>query len=895
MKLTVKCVQCVIGQIISRTGRIFVLSLMGFLFILVLSVGFSEASGAVKERKRVLFLNSYHVGYEWCDDIIEAVREKFALEAPFTELYFEHLDTKHFPQKKHQQPFFDLLSAKYSLIPLDLIITSDNNALDFILKHRPLFYPDTPVVFCGVNFYTPEIIKNQKNITGVAEKADLKTTADIALKLHPKTKKMIFIADAASRTGRLNMEQVEHFRQELEKRVIVEVWDNLTVTEEEEKARQTDLDAVFFIIGRPKNSKGELVEADEHGILLSEASRAPVYSSWNFYMGTGIVGGFMINGADHGNAVAEMAIKILNGTPSDMIPVMTNTPASYMFDYRQLKRFNVVMDALPETSIVINKPFSFYETYKTLVWSAALIFLMLLIFVGVQSMNIYHRRQAERALRKAHDELEQRVTERTQELIRSNQVAEAANQAKSIFLANMSHELRTPLNAILGFSRMLARDRQATADQKEKLAIVNHSGEHLLSMINDVLDMSRIEAGRTPLKENDFDLHRLLDDLEDLLRLRAEEKHLQLHFKRTPYVPQYIRIDGVKLRQVLINLLNNAIKFTDKGKIVLLTDREQPAGEPESEIWLTFEVRDTGPGIAPDDLDSLFEAFVQSKNTSQFQEGTGLGLPISRKFVRMMGGDITVSSKPGIGSTFTFNIRVRLAESSVIKQPRPERRAVALEPGQPRYRILITDDSADNRQLLAKLLKPLGFELREASDGQQAVEIWDQWSPHLIWMDMRMPVMDGYEAARKIKADKKGLATPVIALTAGAYEEKRALAMAAGCDELVLKPFREAEIFDAMHRHLGVRYVYEEDADAHVPASFEKAKRNALKPEALGALPSELLVALEQASMHGETDRVESLIEDIRPRDAALADALAALASDFDHDHILRLIRKQGL
>jgi len=562
-------------------------------------------------------------------------------------------------------------------------------------------------------------------------------------------------------------------------------------------------------------------------------------------------------------------------------------PGHYTFRVKGANNDGVWNETGVSISIMITPPF-----WETMWFRAGLLLALAAVIAGTYSLRIA-------AIKKQQQILESQVTERTEQLAHTNveliiakEDAEAANQAKSTFLANMSHELRTPLNAILGFSRLTSRSPHLSPEDKENLGIICRSGEHLLSLINNVLNMAKIEAGHTALNENDFDLHQMLDELEVMLRIQADEKGLQMFFEHAANVPRHIRTDELKLRQVLINLLNNAVKFTEKGQVQLLAKCEQPTGKMESENKLIFEVRDTGPGIATDELDSLFEAFSQTQTGRASQEGTGLGLPISQKFVQLMRGDIFVSSEVGRGTLFRFDIRAQPVESSDIKPPRPVRRVVALKPGQPRYRILIADDRADNRQLLAKLLKTLEFELREAENGQDAVEMCEEWEPHLIWMDMQMPLMDGYEATRIIKESSKGQATTVIALTASADEEERGVVLSAGCDDFVRKPFRESEIFDVMHRHLGVRYVYEEDADAHDPVSSEKARPKAVTPEAIGALPHELLAALEQASMHGDTDRLESLIEDIRSIDAALADALAVLVADFDHVNILRLIEK---
>ncbi len=499
-----------------------------------------------------------------------------------------------------------------------------------------------------------------------------------------------------------------------------------------------------------------------------------------------------------------------------------------------------------------------------------------------------------------YNNLEQKVAERTDELEQeivvrkeAEEAAQVANQAKSTFLANMSHELRSPLNAILGFAQILTRSQQLDKENQQNVGIISRSGEHLLSLINQVLDLSKIEAGRTTLNENHFDFYRLLDDLEDMFHLKADDKHLQLLFERELSVPQYLYTDEVKVRQVLINLLNNALKFTVEGGIIV---RISAKTKVQADFNLQcsvieFEVEDTGPGIASDELDELFTAFVQTEAGKQSQEGTGLGLPISRKFVQIMGGDMLVSSEVGRGTTFQFQIQCQLSEATNIKKAAHGKRVIALALNQPRYRILIVDDKWSNRQLLIKLLNPLGFELREAENGQEAIEVWEEWQPHLIWMDMRMPVMDGYEATQRIREHTKGQATAIIALTASVLEE-RAVVLDAGCDDFLRKPFRENDIFEAMHKHLGVEYIYEEP----IATSMIDSEADVLTPSNLASLPAELLARFEDATDRNDLDKIESIITEIRLQHIGLANGLVELAELFDYDAILDLIREaQGI
>ena len=391
-------------------------------------------------------------------------------------------------------------------------------------------------------------------------------------------------------------------------------------------------------------------------------------------------------------------------------------------------------------------------------------------YVGT-AMDVTERKRVEDELRKHRENLEDMVRHRTEQLAEAKARAEAANREKSRFLANMSHELRTPLNAVLGFSRLLKSGPDVTPRQQETLDIIVRSGEHLLNLINNVLDMAKIESGRVVLEESEVDLHRLLHEIQSLMGVGAAEKGLQFALESAPDLPRFVAVDAGKLRQMLLNLVGNAIKYTDSGGVKLRAGliRSAQGGE---RAQVRFEVEDSGPGISQQDCQRIFFPFVQGSQASA-QAGTGLGLAICKQYVELMGGQIGITSEPGKGSVFYFSIPVSVLPS-VAEPEEPKRgRILGLAEGQPRYRLLIVEDQAENRLLLRSLLDPLGFELREAVNGKEAVALFEQWRPDLIWMDVRMPVMDGSEAVRRIRAAKAGADTKIIALTAHALEEER--------------------------------------------------------------------------------------------------------------------------
>jgi signal transduction histidine kinase len=595
--------------------------------------------------------------------------------------------------------------------------------------------------------------------------------------------------------------------------------------------------------------------------------------------------GYKVRGA----AKAQMAIRTAKLSPPDLILLDIKMPEMDGYEVcEQLKStqetcdipiifisaLDEVMDKVRAFSVggvdYITKPFQIEEVLARIEHQLTI-------------------KRLSKALKEKNEQLQQEIQERRN----AEAQAEAANQAKSEFLANISHELRTPLNAILGFAQVMNREPQVSNEQREYLEIINRNGEQLLELINDILDLSKIEAGLASLNERSFDLYRLLDNLEELFQIQAEQKDLELIFIIEANVPQYIKADDQKLRGCLINLISNAIKFTYYGRIILTVKKKV-----EATTYLEFSVSDTGPGIAATEIDSLFNAFVQTSAGIKAAEGTGLGLAISQKFSQLLGGKITVESVLGEGSTFYLTIQLSEASLSEIIMP-PRQRVIGLESGQEPYRILVVDDTKTNRLLLIKLLEPFGFEICEASNGTEAVKIWQNWQPHLILLDTRMPVMGGLEATQQIRAlerqrnrEEAAQKTIIIALTASLFEERRGDVLAAGSNDLVRKPFKDEIIFEKIQQHLGVLYCYE-DLPQQVATLSKKVnwlgKPDSFFLEALSGMPISWVAQLYEAANKLREESVFALIEQIPETSNTLAEALRGLANDFHLDEIVRL------
>ena len=479
------------------------------------------------------------------------------------------------------------------------------------------------------------------------------------------------------------------------------------------------------------------------------------------------------------------------------------------------------------------------------------------------------------------------VTERTAELLKrtreleiAKEAAEAASRAKTSFLANMSHELRTPLNAILGFSNLLM-SANVTVRQRSDLGVITKAGEHLLKLIDEVLDLARIEAGRGVLEIGPCELTGLFHEVIGMMCGPAEAKHLKLSLLTSTGIPDHVLADSHKLRQVLINLLGNAIKYTAQGSVTLRV--EVLRTDTDGRCLLKLFVEDTGAGIADEDRERIFEAFVQIGKPEAYK-GSGLGLAITRQFVELMGGVIQVESTLGKGSIFSVELPVELTEQGA-PPGRDREQIIGLEPGDTEYRILIADDEKENRTVLQRFLENAGFHVRLAEDGAQALEMFRSWRPHFIWMDLRMPVMDGIQASRQIRELDGGQQVKIAAVTASAFASQRTEVLMAGLDDFVCKPYRPDDIFRCMASHLGVRYRYAE------AAPLTPAEPVALQAEAFTTLSGALRAELRDAIVSLHRERIVGSIGRVSERDFKLGSALTHCVDRFAYSEIFRAIK----
>ena len=479
------------------------------------------------------------------------------------------------------------------------------------------------------------------------------------------------------------------------------------------------------------------------------------------------------------------------------------------------------------------------------------------------------------------------------ELKAAKEAAEDANKAKSTFLANMSHEIRTPMNAILGFSQIIRNSNQLDEKNREYLDIINRSGEHLLTLINEILEMSKIEAGHSTYNPAVFSLPSLLKDIQNMFLPRIKGKDLKLTVQLDSKLPQFIISDENKLKAILINLIGNAVKFTEEGEISIIcrAERNYSNLDPKS-LNLFIDVKDTGIGIQAEDIQKLFQKFEQTQKGSQTFGGTGLGLAISKGHAILMGGDITVTSTPGKGSCFHVAVVVQESEKTSETIEFSEKQIIGLKEDLQEIRILIVDDNEENRLVIKDLLDPIGFYTMTAEDGEKAVETVQKMKPDLIFMDIRMPNMDGYETARKILAIESMKTTPIIALTATVLNLNEQKIADSGMRGYISKPFKDYELFSAIEQQLGKIFVYQEtQIETEDQTTLQESQ---LTRSDMELVPETMLSQLRNATLNAQFDRLMELIEDISEISPKISYQLRKMADRYQYDDLLRLFEIQN-
>ena len=612
----------------------------------------TAARAAESPDYRVVFINSYHRGYEWSDGIEEGLRQRLNASGKRVEISYEYLDSRRFTYGTQMEPLAQSMAAKYAAYHPDLVVLSDNPAFDFVVKYRKRLFPDIPIVFCGFNSFRPDNLAGIDNATGINEEVTFEGTADLALKVHPETRTLVFIMSSSDATGKRNSKTLTEsvFPKYRERFNILTIQD-ASWTALRETLAQLPRDALVFISGMIRQPGEATLSVAGYAQMIAAASPVPTYGFWDFYLGSGVMGGHVLTGRDHGIAAADVALRILGGAKAGSIPVMMTSPATDRFDYKAMERFGIAADDLPAGSEVINRPHSLWRDYRSQIVVGIFLVLVETALIILLFRLLRDRRKALSSLIGQHGELEAQA----RALSLAKEEAESANMAKNAFLANVSHEMRTPLHQIIGLSDLVRREplSEKQAERMEKLGQVC---VRMATLVDQLLKITRLEANASPLTEERFLLSQLLNDVVSVIEAWAAEKSLALLVESPPDSVALLG-DAAFLKEALLAYASNAIRFTNSGRITL---RARIAEEAGPDVVLRFEVEDTGIGIAEEDLSRLFSVFQQLDNSSTRKfGGLGIGLAMTRKIARLMGGDAGCHSTPGVGSVFWFTARLK--------------------------------------------------------------------------------------------------------------------------------------------------------------------------------------------------------------------------------------------
>jgi len=761
-------------------------------------------------RKNVLVLYTYGT-YMASNIIIErGIKDTFKTHA--VELYREYMDLRRVSSEAYLERLKQSYARKYAQRKIDAIIVVMAGALDFIRRYGETLFPGVPVVFCALS--QPELNDRQlpPNIIGVPRNFDFKGTLELMLRLHPETRHVVVAAHTEySIRSMLKFvrESFAPFESQLEftyyPEQSLEIWQNTLAN--------LPPHSIIFYVKLWKDPAGNRFPPVHALHFIALNANAPIYGIFDTYIGHGIVGGHLDSYEVQGQTAAQLIVRIFAGEKPQDISVNTMTTNVNMFYWPQLKRWNIPESRLPANSIIKDKPPSIWEAYKWWIISGIAVLVTESLLIIMLLIHRTVRFRAEQELQKYRRHLEKLVEERTAELVDSNKAltsardrAEIANQTKSTFLASMSHELRTPLNGILGYAQILQRDLSITTRQQHGLSVIEQSGDHLLNLINDVLDLAKVESGKIELYQIDFNLPLFLNGVSEIIKIRARHKGIDFDLKYTNELPNGVHGDERRLRQILLNLLGNAVKFTDEGRVTLEVESEEYKGEHiGSLVSLSFKIEDTGLGISPENLESIFEPFKQVGEQERQTKGTGLGLAISNNLVELMGGQLNVSSQINVGTQFRFEITLPIVGYNFAKVS-TQRPIIGIK-GES-SKILVVDDNLENQAVVVDLLSPLGFEVKTANGGYQGLEQAIKWQPDVIIADLIMPEIDGFELIRQLRQSPILKEKIIIASSASVYEEDKKRSSSVGSDAFLPKPIQIATLLEQLQYLLNLTWIY---------------------------------------------------------------------------------------
>ncbi|MFO7369100.1 MAG: ATP-binding protein [Bacteroidales bacterium] len=794
---------------------------LAFLALLILISGKAKLQDTHSEMHHVLYVNSYALGYYWTDSLISGIQKSFS-SRPDIQLYTEFLDGKRFGQA-HFDQLYKLFKEKYRAIRFDAVITTDNDALDFIMMYGDSLAPGVPRIFGGINNPGDYSFKDRA-FYGIRDAVDLKQEIDLIIRVMPGCKKIYFITDKST-TSLSNLGIVKQIEPLYVSHLKFEYIHNYAPDSLLKAVSEFEKGNAIALINYYQDDQGNPVNVEATYSEIARRSVVPIITDNESLLGNGLAGGLINNGVTHGRELAELTLKFINNKDYRPDQQIIRTKGISYFDYQVLKRYNISEKLLPKSSVIINKPQSFFNYLKYIFLLLAIIGLLLFINMLLY-MNVKRRKTAEEMVRQKLDEISEKnkklehaqmqvnemnaeleeinehLSKTNAELIQAREKSEESDRLKSAFLANMSHEIRTPLNAILGFSSLLSDASMSGDDREEYFRIITSSSDLLLHIIDDILDLSKIEAGQLKIFTESFSVNDLLielvnsfrpgkgDDLVDVsLSIPEDKSQIMLHS------------DPMRFKQIFSNLLSNAVKFTHKGMI-------QIGYHFNLKDEITFFVKDPGIGIEKKDLDNIFSRFWKSNEQGErYYAGTGLGLSITKKLSEALGGRIWVESTPKIGSTFYVAFPTSLVKKSNSKTS-GKSPADSGHQNWKGFTIAIAEDETYNLYLLTRILKKLQVEIISFKNGKEIVDFFQDRAHQkvdLILMDIKMPGMDGYTATNLIRKLEPRI--PIIAQTAYAMVEDVNKIKSSSFDDYISKPIRPGLLIEKVKKFLYPEHV----------------------------------------------------------------------------------------